>query len=167
VFNVENVTGGNGNDTLVGDAFANFFSGGLGDDSLSGGLGDDSVSGGDGNDTIRGGFGLDVLTGGVGADNFVFDVKAKPSNADHIADFDALDSIVIDTGVFKSIKTDVFKAKFFHEGKKAKDGNDYFVFNSKTDELYFDKDGKGGKAQKLIATFDTDVDLTSGDFLLI
>jgi Ca2+-binding RTX toxin-like protein len=167
VKNVENLTGGSGADTLFGDAFANFFSGGSGNDSLSGGLGNDNLSGGVGDDTVNGGLGIDTLSGGSGADKFVLDVKAKPVNADTILDFDALDTIVIDTGVFKSIKTDVFKAKFFHVGKKAKDGNDYFVFNDKTDELYYDKDGKGGKAQNLIATFDTDVDLTSVDFVLI
>ena len=42
----------------------------------------------------------------------------------------------------------MFKAKSFRVGNKAKDGNDYFVFNDNTDELYYDK---GGKAQKLIA----------------
>ncbi|HET7714895.1 MAG TPA: calcium-binding protein [Bauldia sp.] len=167
VQNVENLVGGAGNDSFVGDAFANFFSGGSGNDSLSGGLGNDIVHGGDGDDTVQGGAGEDLLSGNAGADKFVFDVKAKAANADHILDFDALDTIVIDTNVFKSIKTDVFKAKYFHVGKKAKDASDYFIFNDKTDMLYFDKDGKGGKAQKLIATFETDVDVTSTDLLLI
>jgi Ca2+-binding RTX toxin-like protein len=165
--NVENLTGGSGGDSFTGDAFANVFLGGAGNDSLSGLLGSDNLSGGVGDDTVNGGLGNDILAGGAGADKFVFDVKAKRDNADTIMDFDALDSIVIDTNVFKSIKTDVFKAKFFKVGKKAKDGNDYFIFNRKTDELYYDKDGKGGKAQKLVASFDTDVSLTADDFLLI
>ena len=167
VKNVENLTGGSGADSFLGDSLANALSGGNGNDTLSGGLGNDTLSGGNNDDTVTGGFGNDLLIGGAGADKFVFDVKAKPVNADHIADFDSLDAIVIDTAVFKSIKTDEFKAKFFHVGKHAKDGTDYFVFNDKTDELYFDKDGKGGKAQKLVASFDTHVDLASNDFLIL
>lgn len=167
VKNVENLVGGSAGDRFAGDAFANVFSGGAGNDSLSGLVGSDTLKGDAGDDSISGGLGVDQLWGGAGADKFAFDVKAKPANADHILDFDALDAIVVDTGVFKSIKTEVFKSKFFHVGKKAKDANDYFIFNTKTDELSYDKDGKGGKAQKLIASFDTDVDLTSADFLLI
>jgi Ca2+-binding RTX toxin-like protein len=165
--NVENLTGGSGGDSFFGDAFANVFSGGAGNDSLSGLLGNDNVSGGAGDDTVNGGLGIDVLAGGAGADKFVFDVKAKPANADTIMDFDVLDTIVIDSGVFKAGKAGVLKSKFFKVGKKAKDGNDHFIFNEKTDELYFDKDGKGGKAQKLITSFHTDVSLSASDLLLI
>lgn len=165
--NVENLTGGSGADTFTGDALANILSGGSGHDSLYGRLGNDALSGGIGNDTLIGGVGIDVLTGGAGADKFVFDVKVKKVNADIIKDFDALDALVFDGGVFKTGKSGVLKSKFFTVGKKAKDGTDYFIFNKKTDELYFDKDGKGGKAQKLVASFDTDVNLTASDILMI
>ena len=49
--NIENVTGGSGNDTLFGDAFANILSGGLGNDILRGGGGADTLQGGAGSDT--------------------------------------------------------------------------------------------------------------------
>ena len=52
--NIENVIGGSGNDTIVGDNQAN------------------QINGGAGNDTITGGNGADVLTGGLGADAFVY-----------------------------------------------------------------------------------------------
>ena len=48
--NVENVFGGTGSDTLIGDASAN------------------SLSGGDGSDILQGGIGADILDGGAGAD---------------------------------------------------------------------------------------------------
>ncbi|WP_157215952.1 calcium-binding protein [Flavisphingomonas formosensis] len=48
---VENVTGGNGNDTLIGNAFANVLNGGGGDDLLNGGLGNDTLDGSAGIDT--------------------------------------------------------------------------------------------------------------------
>ncbi len=49
--NIENVTGGSGNDALFGDASANILSGGLGNDTLRGGAGADTLQGGAGTDT--------------------------------------------------------------------------------------------------------------------
>ena len=49
--NMENVTGGSGNDTLTGDAQANVLIGGAGDDILTGAGGIDVLDGGDGADT--------------------------------------------------------------------------------------------------------------------
>jgi len=74
---VENVTGGMGDDTLVGNAAANTLIGesgndnlqGLGgDDYLNGGYGNDTITGGDGADTLQGDYGDDTITGGDGAD---------------------------------------------------------------------------------------------------
>ena len=50
--NVENVTGGAGNDTLTGDGAVNTLDGGAGDDTLAGGGGNDTLVGGDGTDTV-------------------------------------------------------------------------------------------------------------------
>ncbi len=58
---VENLTGGNGNDQLTGSSVANLIAGGPGDDQLSGGDGDDVLRGNDGNDTLSGGNGSDTL----------------------------------------------------------------------------------------------------------
>jgi Ca2+-binding RTX toxin-like protein len=75
--NVENIVGGEGNDTLTGDDLANSISGsngndtlegGIGDDSLLGGSGNDSLQGDSGNDELRGSTGDDLLNGGLGAD---------------------------------------------------------------------------------------------------
>ena len=65
---VENVIGGDGNDTIVGSTAANQLDAGLGDDSLNGGDGNDTLLGGAGNDTLIGGLGTDSLSGGVGND---------------------------------------------------------------------------------------------------
>jgi Ca2+-binding RTX toxin-like protein len=83
-------TGGNGNDTLIGNAGNDYLDaansndalyggagndtllGGNGDDLLVGDAGNDSLNGGLGNDTLRGGLGNDTLTGGSGIDVFVF-----------------------------------------------------------------------------------------------
>ena len=56
---IENLLGGDFNDTLSGDDRSN---------TLSGATGDDVLSGGDGNDVLIGGAGSDKLSGGEGID---------------------------------------------------------------------------------------------------
>ncbi|MEJ3655163.1 calcium-binding protein [Actinomycetes bacterium KLBMP 9759] len=56
---IENVVGGNRNDTLVGDD---------GPNELDGGSGIDTLAGNGGNDTLHGGVGRDTLLGGSGDD---------------------------------------------------------------------------------------------------
>ncbi|NEX47729.1 S8 family serine peptidase [Pseudotabrizicola algicola] len=86
----ENAVGGDSNDGIYGNSFANEFHGGRGDDIivgrdgadrlfggrghdvLYGGADDDNLEGGDGNDTLRGGAGDDVIDGGDGNDTAVF-----------------------------------------------------------------------------------------------
>lgn len=52
LLNIENVTGGAGNDTLAGNDADNVLKGGAGDDRLIGGLGSDVLDGGTGTDTV-------------------------------------------------------------------------------------------------------------------
>lgn len=54
---IDNLTGGSGNDTLIGNAGNNVLRGGAGADSIFGGGGDDIIYGGSGADTINGGTG--------------------------------------------------------------------------------------------------------------
>lgn len=91
--NIENVIGGSGNDTIVGDGAANQLEGSLGNDVLTGGGGDDTLygyladssvtagpnadvnagkDGEDGADSLYGGAGNDELHGGAGNDTAVF-----------------------------------------------------------------------------------------------
>lgn len=56
---IERAYGGEGNDTLTGNAAGNLLAGNGGNDSLSGGDGDDTLVGGAGNDRLIGGAGLD------------------------------------------------------------------------------------------------------------
>ncbi len=65
---IENLIGGEGNDTFTGNDLANKFEGGLGHDRLVGRGGVDTLEGGMGNDTLDGGAGADVLSGGEGMD---------------------------------------------------------------------------------------------------
>jgi Ca2+-binding RTX toxin-like protein len=65
---VEIVTGGNGNDLLIGTNRNDFLRGGLGRDTLWGYAGDDILHGDDGNDVLWGGAGRDLMLGGNGSD---------------------------------------------------------------------------------------------------
>jgi Ca2+-binding RTX toxin-like protein len=68
---VENVTGGSGNDTLIGNTLQNV---------LDGGEGNDGLAGNGGNDTLIGRGGNDAYSGGTGADKAVF--KYSPNGID-------------------------------------------------------------------------------------
>ena len=59
---VENVTGGSGNDALLGGAPANLLIGGDGDDTLDGEAGIDVLDGGAGADILAGGLAIDTVT---------------------------------------------------------------------------------------------------------
>ncbi|MEQ1524021.1 MAG: M10 family metallopeptidase, partial [Aestuariivirga sp.] len=61
---IENATGGSGNDVITGNDLANV---------LIGNGGADTINGAGGNDTINGGTGIDILNGGTGDDTIYFD----------------------------------------------------------------------------------------------
>ncbi len=110
--------GGDGDDTVSGDAgddflygdyqheatFAtgdDFIFGGSGDDYLFGAGGNDELNGGSDDDILEGGTGGDLLTGGSGADEFRFDLGVEINTFDQITDFvDGTDNLrLVDAGV--------------------------------------------------------------------
>jgi Ca2+-binding RTX toxin-like protein len=127
--NIENITGGSGADLLVGDALAN------------------TLLGNSGNDTLKGGLGKDVFYGGLGADSFVFDTALSTSNTDTIKDFQrGIDKLVLDDDIFKVFtrKTAVSAGNFIL-GTKALQSDDYLIYNTQNDMLYYDADGSGSR----------------------
>ena len=70
---IPSITGGAGNDVLIGDEHAN---------SLSGGAGDDRVEGGSGADALNGDAGADLLLGGDGDDSLSGDSYASETGCD-------------------------------------------------------------------------------------
>lgn len=64
----DNISGGDGNDTLYGRAGDDKLQGDAGNDTLYGGTGDDVASGGSGNDKVYGEAGNDTLYGDIGDD---------------------------------------------------------------------------------------------------
>ncbi|MDP2833343.1 MAG: S8 family serine peptidase [Pseudomonadota bacterium] len=73
---VEFAFGGDGNDTLIGNAQSN---------RLQGGRGNDSLNGGDGLDWLDGGAGNDTLTGGTGSDLFI--LRKQAGGVESVTDF--------------------------------------------------------------------------------
>ena len=66
--NIENITGGQGNDLITGDGSFNLLDGGAGNDTIHAGADADTLVGGSGNDLLLGEDGADKLRGGSGAD---------------------------------------------------------------------------------------------------
>jgi len=78
------LTGGDGDDTLIGGRGNDVISGGGGNDNLTGNKGLDTLSGDAGNDTLDDGVKdgkQDVLIGGAGADSFVRRQVNSPNDA--------------------------------------------------------------------------------------
>jgi Ca2+-binding RTX toxin-like protein len=63
---IENLVGGDGDDSLTGDTANNQLDGGTGNDTLLGDAGNDTLLGGAGNDSLVGGVGTDTATFGAG-----------------------------------------------------------------------------------------------------
>ena len=61
LISIENVSSGDGDDTVVGNSSSNYLNGGNGNDTLIGNDGNDSFYGGDGDDNINGGEGVDLV----------------------------------------------------------------------------------------------------------
>jgi Ca2+-binding RTX toxin-like protein len=85
-----NVTGGNFDDILIGDAAANVLRGGTGNDVLLGSGGNDSLFGGAGADILVGGSGADALSGDSGDDILIGGRLSYFDEVTGSADLDAL-----------------------------------------------------------------------------
>jgi Ca2+-binding RTX toxin-like protein len=160
----------------VNDVVGEVTAGSVDNDIFKGGAGTDKLGGGLGDDILWGRIGKDVLTGNAGRDIFVFDTKLnKRTNLDKIADFNVKDdSIWLDNAIFKKLGkkgSELAPAKlnkaFFTIGAKAKDANDYLVYNKSKGVLYYDIDGSGGKAAVEIATLKKNLKMTYKDFFII
>jgi Ca2+-binding RTX toxin-like protein len=165
-------------DTIIGGSGKDSIFGGTGADRLFGNAGDDELFGGTGDDTLVGGARNDVLTGGDGADRFVFDTALGASNIDTIKDFlTGTDKVVLSAKVFGKFTGSsaglAISAGNFVVGTGAtavaKDKDDYLIYDTGTDLLYYDADGSGTGAPVAFVK----IELTGtaspsfGDFLVV
>lgn len=150
-------------------------------DVLKGGSGKDTFKGGAGSDMLYGGSGNDKLWGDKGKDVFVFDTMLGTSSTDRKVNFDTIkdfsvrdDSIYLDNAIFKKLGSGTLSnpkqlsKAFFTIGDKAKDKNDYIVYNDKTGVLSYDADGSGkGKAIEIAQLSKKLTTMTNKDFCVI
>lgn len=143
---IDNLQGKGGNDLLDG---------GNDNDKLFGGNGKDRLFGRRGKDLLIGGGGIDTLVGGLGADRFKY-IRAK-QGGDLIKDFKRAqnDKIAFAKGNFRgNNKGNLFRKHFrANLNGNAKDSNDFFLFSTKSQTLFYDSDGNGAKAKVKIARF--------------
>jgi len=167
--NVENLilignfnTNGAGNsldNVITGNSLNNNLRGGGGNDTLNGGIGNDRLEGGTGYDTLNGGEGNDTLFGGLGSDIFLFNT-ALGLDVDTISDFSlSSDKIHLDRDIFTSLVSDNFKSGDMSNISfvNTLDSNDYLIFDTNTDNLYYDADGSGAGAMVHFATLNVDI----------
>jgi serralysin len=163
---IENATGGDGDDRIVGNSAGNY---------LIGRRGEDRLLGFEGADTLSGGQDHDVLRGGEGRDIFIFNTTPSAKrNRDVISDFDVRDdSIYLDNAVFRSLgpgsvhHPQKLKKAFFCMGEEARDRNDFIVYNKEDKVLLYDVDGSGPRSAVPIVTFAKELKITSHDFFVV
>lgn len=175
---IENAIGSQYCDRLVGNPLANRLEGRNGNDLLFGlsgadrvfgHWGKDQLHGGNGQDILVGGQGSDTLTGGSGADRFRYD---KPDQgADTIEDFKRAqgDRLVLRSSGFTQLKNGTLKAAHFSANRNglARDANDYLVFNTRTQTLFYDPDGNGKAVAQAITRFADRPGLRNSDILVV
>ncbi|WP_414475838.1 polysaccharide lyase family 7 protein [Microvirga sp. M2] len=139
-----------------------------GNNYVKGASGNELLKGNAGRDVLWGKAGSDVLTGGSHEDAFVFDT-AIGKDVDYITDFNVKDdSIRLDNAIFRKLtKTGSLSSSVVTIGEKAKDSNDYIVYNNKTGALSYDADGSGEGAAVRFAVIENKMALTAADFFVI
>lgn len=192
--NIENLRGGNVDDTLRGDDANNEIVGLAGDDVIDGRDGQDRLYGDDGNDTLRGGSGHDdlfggkgddLMSGGEGADTFHLDLRGN--GRDTITDFQhGVDTISTYVRHFPHEPTEenlfgrdftlahgsLVDVPFFGERLSHDnfDSSDWLFFNDETHQLIALDMNHSNLTDRVthgqvLATFGSDVTLTAADFI--
>jgi len=149
-------------------------------DKLTGSAKADRITGDKDANILFGLSGNDTLRGHAGKDAFVFNSKLGTAKSDRKVNFDTLtdfsvkdDSVWLDNAIFKKLgkgtelKPGRLAKKFFTIGDKAKDKDDYLIYNKKTGVLSYDADGSGSKAPIEFAKLAKNLKMTAADFLII
>ena len=136
-----------GNGELVGDASANW------------------LTGGSGSDVLNGGGGADWLTGGSGKDRFVFD-SAGNANGDKITDFARTQDKLDFSGIDANVNAAGDQA-FAFIGNRAFSGNAGELRSYQSDgNTYVAGDTNGDKVPDFLITLSGKVSLSSSHFYL-
>jgi Ca2+-binding RTX toxin-like protein len=163
-------TGGEGSATLY--AIERFI-GGAFNDSIMGGDGDQYIDGRGGNDIISGGDGNDTLLGGAGADRFAYSFQLSTAGSDSIADFTSgVDKLSFDNRYFSGVGASgdygAGDPRFWASASgAAHDADDRILYNTTTRQVFYDEDGNGPGAARLMATLQAGATLVATDITVI
>jgi len=117
-----------------------------------------TITGNLGNNILNGGAGNDTLTGGTGLDIFLFDTALGASNVDTLTDFNLTqDKIRLDDDIFSALSSIGAENFVSAAGATALDNNDFLIFNTTNNFLYYDADGSGAGAMVHFATLNVDI----------
>ena len=141
---------------------------GTGSATLTGNQSSNLLIGSTGADTLTGKFGNDTLSGAGGSDKFVFNAKLDAQlNFDQITDFSTgSDKLVLDKTIFMRFTSAVQDSNLV-VGTEAQDNDDYLIYDSNTQTLYYDADGNAVGAKVAFAQLIGVNNLSSSDFSLI
>jgi Ca2+-binding RTX toxin-like protein len=131
--------------------------------------------GGAGSDRLEGRFRDDSLTGGSGRDYFVFLDTPVVEGVDRITDFvrgtnellfenatltalRASGALAAGDGRFRTVSGNI---------TTGQDSSDRLIYNTSSDNLYYDPDGSGPAGSQLIATFAGNPTLSASDITII
>lgn len=141
----DQLTGGDGNDVLVGQAGADTVIGGIGNDVLNGAEGEDLLTGDAGDDTMYGGTGNDEISGGDGSDSISGDEGADAifggSEVDYLYGGDGDDTVNGEDGndvVVGNAGNDVLFGETGNDTLNGGTGADQFYGGDGDDTLYID-----------------------------
>lgn len=162
--------------------------------NLSGNEFAQTVEGNNGKNVVNGGAGSDYLRGFGGADTFVFDTKLNDTaelgngkadlfkqNVDKMNEFHrGEDKIALDHDIFTKLTkvggleaskhVELSASNFVDVAHGTQDKDDFIVYNSRTTELSYDKDGSGSKYDAVQFAFVSTSDhtaLSHSDFIVI
>lgn len=159
-----NIVLGEGNDVYNGSL-------GVLAGSVSGGEGNDRIIGGANNTLVNGGAGTDNLTGGGGDDRFYFSDTLGASNVDPIHDFWAPDDrIRLDDAVFSQIvgTGKLSDAQFAaNTSGVATQADDRIIYETDTGKLFYDSNGSEGGGRTLFVVLSDAPAITAADFLVV
>jgi RTX calcium-binding nonapeptide repeat (4 copies) len=150
--NIENLTGGLGNDQLTGDGLANLFTGGGGSDVLATLGGDDTAYGDAGNDYLYMGEGSDFAVGGAGIDVLLLeggnDTGLGGADQDYLfggagndllhgeGGVDVINGESGDDNIYGGSDGDFIYAGADNDTAYGGDGNDIFVMDTGDDSAF-------------------------------
>ncbi len=123
---------------------------------VGGGQKNDRLSGSDRNDYLAGLQGRDIITTGAGYDKILLSLPASAAGVDRITDFTpGTDTLVFDAAAFGTLASAV-GASGIGEGNfvlsdRAQDADDYLLYDTVSQTLFYDADGSGAAAARAVA----------------